>query len=780
MLFALFGLAGLVACGPVGGGTGFGVVVPIDGDSSGSLDGSVSFDGEEGGELPGAPDAVGGDGSADGDVASPDDGAVAGDALADGDGPAASDDGGGNDADGADADGGGDGDGGGADDGGPLADHCSNGVQDEGETDRDCGGACGGCATGQFCSGHGDCLSATCIFGVCEKPACDDDLKNGQESDVDCGGKQCAPCPLGDACGDAQDCASGACEGGTCCTPNACGVCAESKVDGCDGVDNDCDGSTDEDATAAVAPLCDAQAGVCKGSTAACSGGAWACTSEIYAAWSGDYAATEWTCDDLDNDCDGQTDEGLQNACGGCGPPPVEVCGGLDEDCDGETDEGLMNPCGGCGPTPAEVCNGLDDDCDGATDEADDMVPGTTCGTQTGVCVGAMQVCQGAAGWSCEGVLEAHSTDYEPVEDACDGLDNDCNGETDEAKGCVACAAGPTPVPLWTPDGAVDTLEAGAVGIDPASGAVYVANRHNSTKLVTVVKAVYGEPVASYTFDVPDMTASIAPSLAVGEGVVYVAAIDIGWLQVATLDLDLKLLDVHQKPVNEDSGVTHIRGDGVVLGPGPAGTTGVAMGKFSSTGAWSTYASNPHNNGYVGDLAKVANGLALIPTGKLYGILRGVSATKTALRLWGTSGAIEIIVNDTGSMSHIATLADPAGALHSLWRRATPNEGQTHLEYRMSGGGEVAVTQYASVANLFLVGNTPHVIYVNTQENFYVEKPTSTGSWNTSGTYFMKGPTTGTVKHVWVGLDAHARQHVVWREDLTKDRTVIAVVCKDL
>ena len=76
-------------------------------------------------------------------------------------------------------------------------------------------------------------------------------------------------------------------------------------------------------------------------------------------------------CNGLDDDCDGTTDENPAdgNACGTCGRPPPEVCDGIDNDCDGALDEGVSNACGDCGPLPEEVCDEVDNDCDGLTDE---------------------------------------------------------------------------------------------------------------------------------------------------------------------------------------------------------------------------------------------------------------------------------------------------------------------------------------------------------------------------------------------------------------------------
>jgi hypothetical protein len=159
-------------------------------------------------------------------------------------------------------------------------------------------------------------------------------------------------------------------------------VCAATEI--CNGIDDDLDGQTDEE----LAELCTQQAGVCAGSTTVCSGGAWqACSASDYGA---DYEAEETTCDGLDNDCDGLTDEG-------------NICGS------------------------AEICNGIDDDLDGQTDEE----LAALCTQQAGVCAGSTTVCSGGAWQACS--ASDYGVNYETEETMCDGLDNDCDGVTDES-----------------------------------------------------------------------------------------------------------------------------------------------------------------------------------------------------------------------------------------------------------------------------------------------------------------------------------------------------------
>ena len=156
--------------------------------------------------------------------------------------------------------------------------------------------------------------------------------------------------PIEEICnGEDDDCDGTTDEG----VLNACGQCGDLGSETCDGQDNDCDGQTDE------------------GVLNACGG----CGLE-----------PDEYCDGLDNDCDGQTDEDCRCLSSISEPcytehralsmsQPVELgigvfpwviaahpadrphdeqCNGLDDDCDGDVDEGLTNRWGECGPQPRE------------------------------------------------------------------------------------------------------------------------------------------------------------------------------------------------------------------------------------------------------------------------------------------------------------------------------------------------------------------------------------------------------------------------------------------
>jgi cysteine-rich repeat protein len=56
----------------------------------------------------------------------------------------------------------------------------------------------------------------------CQAPTCEDQAKNGDETDVDCGGATCPKCQLEAACAAPSDCASGSCSGGLCKVATTC------------------------------------------------------------------------------------------------------------------------------------------------------------------------------------------------------------------------------------------------------------------------------------------------------------------------------------------------------------------------------------------------------------------------------------------------------------------------------------------------------------------------------------------------------------------------------
>jgi hypothetical protein len=55
-----------------------------------------------------------------------------------------------------------------------------------------------------------------CASGICQAPTCGDGVKNGSETDVDCGGTSCPACGLDRTCNVPVDCAPGACVNGHC------------------------------------------------------------------------------------------------------------------------------------------------------------------------------------------------------------------------------------------------------------------------------------------------------------------------------------------------------------------------------------------------------------------------------------------------------------------------------------------------------------------------------------------------------------------------------------
>jgi len=281
----------------------------------------------------------------------------------------------------------------------------------------------------------------------------------------------------------------------------------------CNGLDDDCDGDIDEDFWAAGTKLgSPCGVGICNGTWVCTRDGTGVTCHQKYRP-----GEVPEICEDgLDNDCDGVTDEevelidskmkpgcvcqpGKTKPCGSdigycqagymvcvnyewseCRDqvlPRTEVCNQIDDDCDGVVDniggmtsaESTRCRCYGGNAPVQETCNDIDDDCDGEIDEGLICCEnGQTrpCGSDIGACTKGVQTCTEGMWGDCTGGVQ-------PTEEICyDNIDNDCDGETDE--GCFleitcqngvkdlnedgidcggacprACAFGETPMPYF-------------------------------------------------------------------------------------------------------------------------------------------------------------------------------------------------------------------------------------------------------------------------------------------------------------------------------------------
>jgi hypothetical protein len=229
----------------------------------------------------------------------------------------------------------------------PGADEACNSVDDDcdGETDEGCCEEGGPCTTSCGSTGTRECnpdgSEGDCVPPVETCNDMDDDCDGSVDEGFECLPEETGTCTTGCGSTGTHTCTA-ACEWGECVPPS----------ETCNGDDDDCDGSADEDFTCVA------------GSTGSCTTGCGSTGTRTCT------AACEW------GDC----------------TPPSEACNGEDDDCDGSVDEGFVCIAGstgscttGCGSTgtreclanctwdscvpPAETCNGVDDNCNGACDE---------------------------------------------------------------------------------------------------------------------------------------------------------------------------------------------------------------------------------------------------------------------------------------------------------------------------------------------------------------------------------------------------------------------------
>jgi alpha-tubulin suppressor-like RCC1 family protein len=193
----------------------------------------------------------------------------------------------------------------------------------------------------------------------------------------------------------------------------------------CNGVDDDCSGTADEDFVAG-STSCGVGACAATGATSCVAG------HVVNSCTPGAPAANDASCNGVDNDCSGQVDEDYVASATSCG---VGVCAAT-----GATSCVSGAVVDSCTPGAAAAndasCDGLDNDCSGQVDE-DYVATATSCGVGVCAATGATSCVSGAVVDSCTVGSPNGSNDS-----ICNGLDDDCDGAVDEETGTQQVACG--------------------------------------------------------------------------------------------------------------------------------------------------------------------------------------------------------------------------------------------------------------------------------------------------------------------------------------------------
>ncbi len=247
----------------------------------------------------------------------------------------------------------------------------------------------------------------------------------------------------------------------------------------CNGKDDDCDGLVDDDPVD-QGGTCGVSANApCTKGTYQCLGVALVCSGNV------DPAPGE-TCNGVDDDCNGVIDDGAADAIGDCEVPPPAPAGASSgckkgvKACLGGTVlcQGAVKPA----PGAVDGCN-VDANCDGLlTGQPDLQVDAANCGACGNDCnAGAVHATFGCVAGVCvwkgcePGYYDVSPKDqkceypctYLHAQEACNGLDDNCDGQIDEN------VPSPSPVQVCgvSPGATAPECQAGAVGVACVKGA---------------------------------------------------------------------------------------------------------------------------------------------------------------------------------------------------------------------------------------------------------------------------------------------------------------------